>query len=267
MPFLHGHREDPSSFLKKHLVIKPSALVPLTFLVGATSALTLLFETALPDTDFVAFMRVPLIYIIQRLWRKVMDAERQFRTFSLQKEIIEGCIVEWYGSVEDFEVGVRTHVHDAFIEQVTRFPLGYQWTVGMTTCILWGQLDAIAARAHGGAYSYAASVAVATMAWFLWITPTHFLIMIRIIAYMMEIGRSKSLLLRCVATCVGYVVIGVLTFIPHALQTLLYQVIPEPLIGAGVFWVVTLCIALVSHYFLARPWKQVPGTAHTKASI
>ncbi|CAE7662620.1 ANKRD52, partial [Symbiodinium sp. KB8] len=178
--FLHGHRDDPSSLLKKHLVIKPSVLVPLTFLVGANAALTLLFEITLPDTDAVAFMRiflgvgsqVPLIYIIQRLWQKVMDAERQFRTFSLQKvrcyccsvnhldksgnsipcdkEIIEDCIVEWYGSVEDFEVGVRTHVHDAFIEQVTRFPLGYQWTVGMTTCILWGQLDAIAARAHGG---------------------------------------------------------------------------------------------------------------------
>lgn len=295
--FLHGHRDDPSSLLKKHLVIKPSVLVPLTFLVGANAALTLLFEITLPDTDAVAFMRiflgvgsqVPLIYIIQRLWQKVMDAERQFRTFSLQKvrcyccsvnhldksgnsipcdkEIIEDCIVEWYGSVEDFEVGVRTHVHDAFIEQVTRFPLGYQWTVGMTTCILWGQLDAIAARAHGGAYSYAASVLVVTMAWYLWITPTHFLIMIRIIAYMMQIWQSKSLLLRCFATCVGYMVIGVLTFVPHALQAVLYQVNPEPLIGSAVFWVVALCVALVSHYFLARPWKQGPGTAHAKDSI
>eukprot|EP00439_Symbiodinium_sp_Y106_P049362 s2159_g6.t1 len=239
--FLHGHREDPSSLLKKRLVIKPSVLVPLTFLVGANAALTLLFENALPDTDVVAFMRIflfvasqfPLIYIIQRLWRKVMDAEKQFRNFSLQKEILTDCIVEWYGSVEDFEVSVRTHVHDAFIEQVSRFPLGYQWTVGMTTCILWGQLDAIAARAHGGAYSYAASVVVATMAWFLWVTPTHFLIMIRIIAYLMEACQSKSLLVRSFATCIGYIVIGVFTFLPHALQAVLYQVFPEPLIGRG----------------------------------
>jgi len=297
--FLHGHREDPSSLLKKRLVIKPSVLVPLTFLVGANAALTLLFENALPDTDVVAFMRIflfvasqfPLIYIIQRLWRKVMDAEKQFRNFSLQKvkcyccsvnhldqagkpipcdkEILTDCIVEWYGSVEDFEVGVRTHVHDAFIEQVSRFPLGYQWTVGMTTCILWGQLDAIAARAHGGAYSYAASVVVATMAWFLWVTPTHFLIMIRIIAYLMEACQSKSLLVRSFATCIGYIVIGVFTFLPHALQAVLYQVFPEPLIGAGVFWGVTLCIAVVSHYFLARPWKraQKPGRTEPKASL
>ncbi|CAE7244748.1 ift122 [Symbiodinium sp. CCMP2592] len=296
--FIHGHREDPSSSLKKHLVIKPSVLVPLTFLVGANSALTLLFETALPDTDVVAFMRIvlfagsqfPLIYIIQRLWRKVMDAEKQFRNFSMQKvkcyccsvnhldqagkpmpcdkEIIADCIVEWYGSVEDFEVGVRTHVHDAFIEQVSRFPLGYQWTVGMTTCILWGQLDAIAARAHGGAYSYAASVVVVTMAWFLWVTPTHFLIMIRIIAYLMETCQSKSLLFSSLATCVGYIVIGVFTFLPHALQALLYQAFPEPLVGAGVFWGVTLCTAGVSHYFLARPWKGAsgPGRTEPKAS-
>ncbi|CAE7244750.1 unnamed protein product [Symbiodinium sp. CCMP2592] len=290
--FLHGHREDQSSLLMKRLVIKPSVLVPVTFLLVANVVLLLLFETVLPDTDVVAFLRIflfalsqlPNVYLLRRLWRAVVDAERQFRTFSLQKvkcwccsvnhldeagntitcdmEIIKDCIVEWYGSAEEFERSVRTHVHDAFIEQVTRFPLGYRWTVGVTTCIVWGQLDAIAARAHGGAHSLAASIVVTTTAWFLWVVPMHYLVLFRI-AYWMEICQTKSLVVRFVATCCGYIAIGASAFFPHALQAQLYQVIPqEPVIAAGLFWGVTLCLAVVSRYVLARPLKQGPGATN-----
>ncbi|CAE7811112.1 unnamed protein product [Symbiodinium sp. CCMP2456] len=153
--FLHAHREDPQT----RLVIKPTVLVPMTFLMAMTTSFILLFETSLPDTDEVAFMRIllfvlsqfPNIWLIQRLWRTVMEAEKQFGTFSFEKvtcyccssdhkdsrgntipcdkEILEGCIVEWYGSVAQLELSVRTKVRDSFIEQVTRFPMGYQWMV------------------------------------------------------------------------------------------------------------------------------------------
>ena len=93
--FLRAHREDPQT----SLVIKPTVLVPMTFLMAVTTALTLLFETCLPDTDEVAFLRIflfvfsslPNIWLFQRLWRTVMEAEKQFGTFSFQKVTCYCC--------------------------------------------------------------------------------------------------------------------------------------------------------------------------------
>ena len=61
----------------------------------------------------------------------------------LSKEILEGCIVEWYGSVNELELSVRTKVRDSFIEQVTRFPMGYQWLV---TCLRNGSMSRCGSR-------------------------------------------------------------------------------------------------------------------------
>eukprot|EP00439_Symbiodinium_sp_Y106_P057624 s2570_g8.t1 len=283
--FLRAHREDPQT----SLVIKPTVLVPMTFLMAGTTALTLLFETCLPDTDEVAFLRIflfvfsslPNIWLFQRLWRTVMEAEKQFGTFSFQKvtcyccstnhkdsrgnqipcdkEILEGCIVEWYGSVNELELSVRTKVRDSFIEQVTRFPMGYQWLVGVQTCILWGQLDPVAARAHGGAYSFAASKLITTIAWFLWVVPVHYLFVFRV-SHWMTIHQSKPLLLRILTTCVGYAAVIMSAAFFHILQAALYQAIPEePLIAGGVFVVVTLGLAAVGHRLLTRPWKKGQG--------
>ncbi|CAE7889075.1 unnamed protein product, partial [Symbiodinium necroappetens] len=93
--FLHAHREDAQT----GLVIKPTVLVPMTFLMVMTTAIILLFETCLPDTDEVAFLRIllfvlsqfPNIWLIQRLWRIVMEAENQFGTFSFQKVTCYCC--------------------------------------------------------------------------------------------------------------------------------------------------------------------------------
>ena len=57
------------------------------------------------------------------------DLDLDLSCVLLPKEILEGCIVEWYGSVKELELSVRTKVRDSFIEQVTRFPMGYQWMV------------------------------------------------------------------------------------------------------------------------------------------
>ncbi|CAE7222668.1 unnamed protein product [Symbiodinium microadriaticum] len=284
--FLHGHRED----LQRSLTIKPTVLVPMSFLMATTVVFFLLFETCLPDTDEVAFLRIflfalvqfPNIYLFQRLWQTIMDAEKQFGSFTWQKtrcrccsinhrdpegnaipcdrEILEECIVQWYGSVKQLELSVRTNVRDAFIEQVTRFPLGYQWLVGVHTVILWGQLDPVAARAHGGAYSFAASKMITTMAWLLWIMPVHFLFLFRI-THWMTVCQSKPFLLRISATCAGYAVVPVVSAAPHVLQAALYQVIPEePLIAAGAFLVSTLCLAALGRRLLTRSWKKGPGT-------
>lgn len=285
--FLHAHREDAQT----SLVIKPTVLVPMTFLMALTTAIILLFETCLPDTDEVAFLRIllfvlsqfPNIWLIQRLWRIVMEAEKQFGTFSFQKvtcyccssnhkdlrgntipcdkEILEGCIVEWYGSVKELELSVRTKVRDSFIEQVTRFPMGYQWMVGVQTCILWGQLDPVAARAHGGAYSFAASKFITTIAWFLWVVPLHYFVVFRV-SHWMTIHQSNPLLLRILTACIGYAAVTMSASVPHILQSALYQAIPEePLIAGGAFVVVTLGLAAVGHRVLTRLWKKGQGTA------
>ncbi|CAE7736349.1 unnamed protein product, partial [Symbiodinium sp. CCMP2456] len=132
--------------------------------------------------------------------------------------------------------------------------------VGAQTCILWAQLDPIAARAHGGAYSFAASKFITTIAWFLWVVPVHYLVVFRVVHWM-TIHQSKPLLLRILTTCIGYTAVTMSAALSHILQAALYQAIPEePLIAGGVFVVVTLGFAAVGHHVLTRPWKKRQGT-------
>ncbi|CAE7526110.1 unnamed protein product [Symbiodinium sp. CCMP2592] len=288
--FLHGHREE----LQTSLIIKPTVLVPMSFIMTTTVALMLLFETCLPETREVAFLRiflfavmqVPELYLFQKLWKTVMDAEKQFGSFTWQnvtcrccsinhrdpkgnviicdREILEECIVQWYGSVNQLELSVRSDVRNAFIEQVTRFPLGYQWLVGVHIVILWGQLDPVAAGAHGGAYSFAASKMIVTIAWLLWIVPVHYIFVFRV-SHWMATCQSRPLRMRICAACAGCAVIEVLSAAPHVLQAALYQAMPEePLIAAGTFLVVTLCLAAVGRHVLTRSWKGGPETVSQK---
>ncbi|CAE7526094.1 unnamed protein product [Symbiodinium sp. CCMP2592] len=252
--FLHGHRED----LQTSLIIKPTVLVPMSFIMTTTTVLTLLFETCLPDTDEVAFLRIflyvlvqfPNIYLFQRLWQTITEAEKQFGNFSWQKVTCRCCSLNHRDS--------KGNVIPC--DRVTRFPLGYQWLVGVHMVILWGQLDPVAARAHGAAYSFAASKMITTIAWLLWIVPVFFLLLFRI-THWMTMCQSKPILLRICASCAGYAMVVASSAAPHVLQAGLYQVIPEePLLVAGAFLVSTLPLAAVSRQLLTWSWKRGPGT-------
>lgn len=276
--FLHSHRDTA----KANLVVKPTSIAPATFVIQIGGVLLLLFELVLPanDTVFVARIVYAVIWnlaiflVLRRFWRNVVIAEDQFRNFRWQdtkchccagdhrsedgskiicdRSLLEETITQWFGSVQALEESVRTEVRELFISQVTAFPFGYSWMVGTNTYVVWGQLDSFAARCHGGADRYAVSIVIATVAWWLWISPAGYLVFARLAQWMKD-RRSRS----CQA------LVGVVTFVgacsnfawAHLLAWGLYDVFPDPIVVGLMFLLSTFCVSGATYCLLVRSPK------------
>ena len=273
-------------------MIKPIAVAPLMFIIVAGGVLSFAFELVLPSSGLVVMVQVVymlalnllLTYVLEHFWRDVFTAEQQFRAFRWQevtcaccstnhltpdgqriacdRVILEECIVEWFGSIEALETQVRTSICDTFLKQVTRgFPFGYLWLLGGCSCILWGQADHAAARAHGGAHRHALSILIATVAWFLWASPNAHLIFGRIARWMQKKQKKKlSAPAYCAVKLAGYLASTVNTAAPLLWQWWLYGAVLDPVLAASAFAGTTLLFAILAYGLLAKPDVPNPSS-------
>ena len=117
--------------------------------------------------------------------RHVVRGER----IPCDKELLEKCIVTWFGSMDFFEHAVQTDVLELFTAQLGRSPFGFRLILGAHTMILWGQTDLAMARAHAGNYQHMAGLLAAGLVWWVCIAPTSYYVWVAIARWQ---SRGKS---------------------------------------------------------------------------
>ncbi|CAE7550897.1 unnamed protein product, partial [Symbiodinium sp. CCMP2456] len=90
------------------------------------------------------------------------------------REIITRCLRTWYGSVEAFEVTVRTRIRSVLPRQLGGLLFPYGWQVISALPLFWGFADLIAARARDGNWKVAAIMLVGAVTWCFFLFPFFF---------------------------------------------------------------------------------------------
>ena len=90
------------------------------------------------------------------------------------RAIIGRCIQSWHGSVEAFEVTIRTRVRQMLYRQLGGLLFPYGWQVLGALPLFWSFADLSAARARDGHWKMAALVFLAGLTWCLFLFPFVF---------------------------------------------------------------------------------------------
>ena len=245
------------------------------------TALLLLWELCLPDADLLLILRV-VVYllvwsvilsrVLTQFWRDVLVAEKQFASFSWEgvqcyccsvnhqedgrpiacdREALAECIINWFGSLAEFEECVRGKVCDLFVSQVTRLPFGYSWLVGASMSSVWGYLDSVAARAHGGAWRYVAGQVFLVVNWWLVISPITYLTCFSIARWLWSAEHAGA-----TGTCcrlVAFAGFMLNAFLPFVFQYGCFYYLEDPLIATATFVAMSWLASAAAYYALARP--------------
>ena len=117
-------------------------------------------------------------------------------------------------------------------------------------------------RSHGGAYWYAASILIVTLAWWLWTAPVQYLTFGSIARWMQRKRREKwPAPRRYAALGMGYLAGVANAGGPGLLQWSCYIFLIDPVLAALTFAGATLLIAAVAYHALAQPAQpQLPGS-------
>ncbi|CAE7471997.1 unnamed protein product [Symbiodinium microadriaticum] len=99
------------------------------------------------------------------------------------RAVITRCIRIWYGSVEAFEVTVRTHVRRMLYRQLGGLLFPYRWQVLGALPLFWGFADLIAARGRAGNWKAAAIFFLASLTWCFLLLPTVFQVALLLAKY------------------------------------------------------------------------------------
>ena len=277
--FFHSHKADGRS----KLVIKHVALAPFVCFMVMQTSILMIMEISLPTSDLFILLRAVYVcgvtvlfsHFLLKFWHDVAVAEQQFRRFSwhavtcaccaanhraangtripCDRAILEKCVVQWFGSVEALEACVRNEICDAFVAQVSGgFPFGYFWLLVGNFGVWYGHADFFAARMHGGAHGYAASLLVTTVAWWLWVVPTNHLIFSRVARWMQRKQQEKlSAPVLCAVKCTGYFANILNSGIAFLYQSWCYAVLLDPVLGGIAFAGTALLCAALSYRRLA----------------
>lgn len=67
---------------------------------------------------------------------------------SCDREVIQGCIVAWFGSLDDFDVFVQTELAGYFQRSLGRFGLPFRWVIASQIPAVWSYCDYLGSRWH-----------------------------------------------------------------------------------------------------------------------
>ena len=90
------------------------------------------------------------------------------------REIVEDCIRNWYGSVQSFEGIVRLRIRKMLYQQLGASLFPYSWQLASSLPHFWGWLDLVASRARGGFWREAAILLMGALSWSLFLFPLVF---------------------------------------------------------------------------------------------
>jgi len=64
------------------------------------------------------------------------------------RELVEACIISWFGSVETFESEVQSKLFASFERQLGRYAFPYHWLICSMSPALWAHMDMMGALAR-----------------------------------------------------------------------------------------------------------------------
>eukprot|EP00439_Symbiodinium_sp_Y106_P018491 s423_g2.t1 len=233
-----------AAFLKSHEQLDEKVTIRLTAMapciLGAAFALwasmlhfILVSEQAPPDILVLVLTRLFLVYIqasyLRQLYRNAEIMLKQLSDFTVEaagchccndtetcnarvcdREIITRCLRLWYGSVEAFEVAVRTRVRIVLHRQLGGLLFPYGWQVISASPLFWGFADLIAARGRAGNWKVAAIMLVGTVTWCFFLFPFIFQLTVLLANYCRQqqshvwMDRLKSLAVAFVSTMLSF---------------------------------------------------------------
>jgi len=263
--FAWAHRND----LKNRVEIRPVIFAPVFFGLMLTSAINwalicffpkdaLLNLTVWPAIE--AFWCVLGVHLLRSFHRDMTILKQHLAEFgftnarcyccqvshkvpetgdkiSCDREVIQACIVAWFGSLHEFDDFVRAELASYFFRSLGSFGLPYRWIVGSQLPVLWAYMDLMAeawARSEWLGFVQFIIEGIAV-----WLCASPVVVAFVIWVTNMLQTKRKSAVLDAVVSLVA----AMLTLVPLAGMAFMwflsrFVVSSNPVVGALVFLVV-----------------------------
>jgi hypothetical protein len=270
--FAWAHRDD----LKNRVEIRPLVFAPVFFGLFLTSAVNWILILFPPKSLILGVAVFPIIYaciavvgvhFLRRFHRDMTTLRQQLNEFkvsntqcfcctvghkdpdtgikiSCDREVIQACIVAWFGSLDEFEDFVQVELTGYFWRSLGRFGLPFRWVLGSQLPVLWAYMDLIADRHHfmapDGALNWLLLGAHVIEGLAMWLFASPLCIAFAIwVTNCFQTKRSWKVhdgLVSMFAALLVLVPVVLLTISWYVSRFLLS---PNPIIGACVFFIVT----------------------------
>lgn len=189
------------------LCIRPLILAPLSFAIYAVIHLIYLYyliadetasTTSMLGVSCVAVLAItPLLHVLRKYHRSIGSMREELQRFSVcqaqcfccsvahkdpetneelfcDRELVEACIVSWFGSIRAFERKVQLQLFKSIEQQLGRHAIPYHWLICAMCPVLWAHLDIVASRLRGQHYHQAAAQALSALSFWLCAYPLFF---------------------------------------------------------------------------------------------
>ena len=201
--------------------------------------------------------------LFRRYYRSIQAMEDELSVFQLERtqclccslghgpgpafcdrQLVTECIRKWFGSTEGFEQCVRSSVSAALSEQLGNFSFPYFWVLGSTMPLVWGQMDAIAARLRSGSTQGALGMAILTLAWWLAVLPIQVRSGVALANYFRE--RQRNLCLDVLVNVMGLIAVEAIAAACMVLEAALFRAM-DPVAAASTFAVLVIPAAALAY--------------------
>ncbi|CAE7661092.1 mask [Symbiodinium microadriaticum] len=231
--FLKSH-EQPEKKVTIRLTAMAPCILGIGFALWASMLQVLVHERSAWDTLVLVLSRWVFLYMAASYMRDhYRNAEvllKQLSDFTIRdaachccndgeiccadvcdRAIIGRCIQSWHGSVEAFEVTIRTRVRQMLYRQLGGLLFPYGWQVLGALPLFWSFADLSAARARDGHWKMAALVFLAGLTWCLFLFPFVFQATLLLASFFRRkqshvwLDRLKTMVVAFVLTALSFV--------------------------------------------------------------
>jgi len=201
--YLKTHDTDKDK--RKRLIIRPLMLGPVSFAMFVGCVLVYMYYLLSPPSLhpmiimplWVPLCVTPVLHALRKYHRRLSTLKEQCHNFSVDgafchcctvahvdrntgevipcdRELVEACIVSWFGDMSSFEDEVRTHLYSNFARQLGNHAFPYHWLVCSMCPTVWAHFDIFAAKFRIGMYVEAAATLVYALTFWLCVIPLFF---------------------------------------------------------------------------------------------
>ncbi|CAJ1344167.1 unnamed protein product [Effrenium voratum] len=158
---------------------------------------------------------------------------------SCDRDIIQACIVTWFGSLADFDNFVQAELAGYFWRSLGHFGLPYRWVVGSQLPVLWAYMDLIADGIQKQDSWYSAAMILEALTMWLCASP----LVVAFVIWVTNLFQKKRTYMVCDLMVSGLA--ALLTLVPFVVLTFMWYLSryaissANPLPGAVVFFIVS----------------------------
>lgn len=250
--FAWAHRND----LKNRVEIRPVIFAPVYFGLMMDLALSLTFWPAIQS--FITILGAHFLRSFHRDMTILREHLSEFQAkkascyccsvnhrlpetgekIACDREVIQACIMTWFGSLTDFDSFVQAELAGYFWRSLGHFGLPYRWVVGSQLPVFWAYMDLIAEAIPTQDKWSVSALIVEALAMWLCASPLVVAFVIWV-TNLLQRKRDSGLCDLLVSASAA-----LLTLIPFTLMTFLwfvsrFVISTNPLAGALIFLIVS----------------------------